>query len=88
MKNDTTPALKISHVKKPYIHPTKISIDEVRKYFKDEEMSEQQIIEIREFAYQFGEILYKNWTERNFNKQKVENEKSNIIYQGEYRRAS
>ena len=87
MKKHET-SLKISHVKKPYIHPTKMSIDEARKYFKGEKLSEQQIIEITEFAYQMGELFYKNWTEQHINKQTVENEESNIIYPSEYRRAS
>ncbi|MBK7763700.1 MAG: hypothetical protein IPI46_10050 [Bacteroidetes bacterium] len=88
MKENIKPTLKISHVKKPYIQPTKISLDEVRQYLNDKELSEHAISDIREFAYLFGELLYKNWTEQNFNKQIVENEESNIIYQSEYRRAS
>lgn len=80
--------LKISHVQKPYIQPTKIKIDEVKKHFINKDIPDEKFDEIREFAYIIGELLYKNWTEQNINTQKSENEESNSLHTSIYRRAS
>lgn len=88
MKERNEASLKISHIRKPYTQPIKMSLNEVKKFFPSKQLDEKQLEAIRTFAYQLGEIFYKNWTEEQLKKQQKENEESNSLHTSIYRRAS
>jgi hypothetical protein len=74
--------------------PEKQPIDKIIKDYKDagENISEADCIELRDFLYTLGEIIFKSYQNEKANKLLIKNnfknEKSHIIHTSEYRRAS
>lgn len=75
---------------KPFKIPDSINEEHIRKIFK-EPQSNEEIREMRSAFNMFHELCYQSWVQHKQNNQTLEitiNEESNIIYPGEYRRAS
>lgn len=76
---------------KPFKIPDTINEEHIRKIFKAEQHSDEEIGQMRTAFNLFHELCYQSWVLHKQNKQTLKftvNEESNIIYPSEYRRAS